>query len=222
MENMKEDFDPYLVAFDNITNDDSTSRKDMIQEEDHSAESNDNINKENEDVEMKEDNDMNKNQNNLNEIENKNDIILNNEINQNQNINKTNEQSYKNSESNKSINLVFPTKSVKKEIKISKEYDYGYSIIYINEEETGIMEDFLNDKSNESTTRDYFNFRLDESKWIKFLNHSIFVHYKKKYNEFLEMKKNIPQGMMGGMNPYMFNINLYQNMNLNNLKNNAN
>ena len=161
---MKEDFDPYLVAFDNITNDDSTSRKDMLQEEDHSAESNDNINKENEDVEMKDDNDMNKNQNNLNEIENKNDIILNNEINQNQNINKTNEQSYKNSESNKSINLVFPTKSVKKEIKISKEYDYGYSIIYINEEETGIMEDFLNDKSNESTTRDYFNFGLNESK----------------------------------------------------------
>ena len=232
MESMKEDYDTYLVAFDNITNESNSFRNNMVQEDEHTLESNENNNKENEDIEMKDENPLNENQQNLNESENKDENMLNNDINQNQNINKNNDQSYKNSESNNTINIVIPTKTIKKENKISKEYDYGYSILYINEEETGIMEDFLNDRSNESTTKDCFNFGLDESKWIKFLNHSILVHYKKKYNEFLEIKKlqnmyinngngnNEAHGIMGGMNTYM--INYYQNMNLNNLKTNAN
>ena len=244
---MKEEFDPYLFAFDNIKNNENTLfQNDSMSEDEIMADANQNNIKENEDEEIKDENKINGNQQILNENENKNENISPYGINQNEITNKLNDQNYKNNESNNTINFVIPTKTVKKENKISKEYDYGYKIIYINDDETGIMEDFVNDNSNESTTKDSFNFGLDENKWIKFLNHSILVHYKKKYNEYIEkqnqLKKfqnmymnngtninanNDPHGIMSGMKPYM--INYYQNMNMNmnnmnmnNMKNNMN
>ena len=99
------------------------------------------------------------------------------------------------------------------------------------------MDDFFKEKQNESTTADYFNFNLDEDKWIKILNHSILVHYEKHIKQIKEeiekRKKNQmynnnfnnanntgnPQ-MMTAVNPMM--IMNYQQMylhNLNNLKN---
>ena len=244
---MKEEFDPYLFAFDNIKNNENTLfQNDSMSEDEIMADANQNNIKENEDEEIKDENKINRNEQILNENENKNENISPYGINQNEITNKLNDQNYKNNESNNTINFVIPTKTVKKENKISKEYDYGYKIIYINDDETGIMEDFVNDNSNESTTKDSFNFGLDENKWIKFLNHSILVHYKKKYNEYIEkqnqLKKfqnmymnngtninanNDPHGIMNGMKPYM--INYYQNMNMNmnnmnmnNMKNNMN
>ena len=249
---MKEEFDPYLFAFDNIKNNENTLfQNDSMSEDEIMADANQNNIKDNEDEEMKDENKINGNEQILNENENKNENIspygISNKVdNQNEITNKLNDQNYKNNESNNTINFVIPTKTVKKENKISKEYDYGYKIIYINDDETGIMEDFVNDNSNESTTKDSFNFGLDENKWIKFLNHSILVHYKKKYNEYIEkqnqLKKfqnmymnngtninanNDPHGIMSGMKPYM--INYYQNMNMNmnnmnmnNMKNNMN
>ena len=249
---MKEEFDPYLFAFDNIKNNENTLfQNDSMSEDEIMADANQNNIKENEDEEIKDENKINGNEQILNENENKNENIspygISNKVdNQNEITNKLNDQNYKNNESNNTINFVIPNKTVKKENKISKEYDYGYKIIYINDDETGIMEDFVNDNSNESTTKDSFNFGLDENKWIKFLNHSILVHYKKKYNEYIEkqnqLKKfqnmymnngtninanNDPHGIMSGMKPYM--INYYQNMNMNmnnmnmnNMKNNMN
>ena len=244
---MKEEFDPYLFAFDNIKNNENTLfQNDSMSEDEIMADANQNNIKENEDEEIKDENKINGNEQILNENENKNENISPYGINLNEITNKLNDQNYKNNESNNTINFVIPTKTVKKENKISKEYDYGYKIIYISDDETGIMEDFVNDNSNESTTKDSFNFGLDENKWIKFLNHSILVHYKKKYNEYIEkqnqLKKfqnmymnngtninanNDPHGIMSGMKPYM--INYYQNMNMNmnnmnmnNMKNNMN
>ena len=99
------------------------------------------------------------------------------------------------------------------------------------------MDDFFKEKQNESTITDYFNFNLDENKWIKILNHSILVHYEKHIKQIKEeiekRKKNQiynnnfnnanntgnPQ-MMTAVNPMM--IMTYQQMylhNLNNLKN---
>ena len=49
----------------------------------------------------------------------------------------------------------------------------------MNEGETGLIQDFSKEKQNESTMADYFNFHLDEEKWIKILNHSILVHYER-------------------------------------------
>ena len=75
------------------------------------------------------------------------------------------------------------------ENKMIEEYDYGYSIILLNEGETGLIEDFFNEKQNESTTSDIFNFHLDEDKWIKILNHSILVHYERHIKEEMEKRK---------------------------------
>ena len=109
-------------------------------------------------------------------------------------------------------------------------YDYGYSILLINEGEKGLIEDFLNEKPNESTTSDFFNFHLDEEKWIKILNHSILVHYERHIRELKDeidkrkrMANLIPNGtatvapqIMTAMNPMMLH---YQQMYLQNWKN---
>ena len=117
-----------------------------------------------------------------------------------------------------------------------EEYDYGYSIIFLNGGETGLMEDFFNEKQNESTTSDFFNFNLDEDKWIKILNHSIYIHYErhiKDLKEENEKRKKIqsmymnngnnnpnPQ-MMGAMNP--MNPMMFMNMgNMGNISNGVN
>ena len=104
------------------------------------------------------------------------------------------------------------------ENKKNEEYDYGYTIILLNDGENGLMEDFFKEKQNESTTSDYFNYHLDEDKWIKIFNHSILLHYERHLNELKaenEKKKKMqnmfnntnntgnPQ-MMTQMNPMMF------------------
>lgn len=104
------------------------------------------------------------------------------------------------------------------ENKKNEEYDYGYSIILMNEGESGLMEDFFKEKQNESTTSDYFNYHLDEDKWIKIFNHSILLHYERHLNELKmenEKKKKMQNmymnnanggnsQMMAQMNPMMF------------------
>ena len=113
----------------------------------------------------------------------------------------------------------FPSISVyNDESKKNEEYDYGYTIILLNDGENGLMEDFFKEKQNESTTSDYFNYHLDEDKWIKIFNHSILLHYERHLNELKaenEKKKKMqnmfnntnntgnPQ-MMTQMNPMMF------------------
>jgi hypothetical protein len=109
----------------------------------------------------------------------------------------------------------------------------------LNEGETGLMDDFFKEKQNESTKADYFNFHLDEDKWIKILNHSILVHYERHIIEEIERRKksqmytnnfnnsnNPGNQQMMAMNPMMImnmgNTNYQQMMylqNLNNLKN---
>lgn len=114
-----------------------------------------------------------------------------------------------------------------------EEYDFGYSIILLNDGETGLIEDFLIEKQNDSTTEDYYNFGMDEEKWIKILNHSIFAHYQRHIKEESEKRKKIQamalnnnsstnQQMMAPMNQMMF-MNMpnglnFQQMYLQNLK----
>ena len=57
--------------------------------------------------------------------------------------------------------------------KIVEIYDYGYTINLLNDGESGLIEDFLNEKQNEATTSDYYNFNLNEEDWIKIVNHGI-------------------------------------------------
>ena len=118
--------------------------------------------------------------------------------------------------------------------KMVEEYDYGYSIILLNEGESGLIEDFLNEKQNESTTSDFYNFHLDEEKWIKILNHSILIHYERHIKDLkdeIEKRKKMQSTgntqLMMPMNQMMFmNMNMnngvnYQQMylqNMNNLK----
>ena len=70
--------------------------------------------------------------------------------------------------------------------KKNEEYEYGYSIIFLNDGEQGLMDDFLREKQNEPTTSDNFNYHLDEDKWIKILNHSILIHYERHIKEMKE------------------------------------
>ena len=107
----------------------------------------------------------------------------------------------------------------------------------LNEGESGLIEDFFNEKQNESTTADFFNFDLDEEKWIKIVNHSILIHYErhmKELKEDLEKKKRAQNLYMNNMNnaapnaqmvmnPMMF-MNMangvnYQSMYLQNMQN---
>ena len=116
--------------------------------------------------------------------------------------------------------------------KMVEEYDYGYSIILLNEGESGLIEDFLNEKQNESTTSDFYNFHLDEEKWIKILNHSIYIHYERHIKDEIEKRKkmqmyinngnnNLNPQMMAPMNPMMY-MNMANMGNMGNMGNMAN
>lgn len=144
--------------------------------------------------------------------------------------------SMNNIQKNQNINKNEPIKEYKSisvinnENKI-EEYDYGYSIILLNEGETGLIEDFFNEKQSESTTSDFFNFHLDEEKWIKILNHSIYIHYERHIKDEIEKRKKIqmyvnngnnntnPQ-MMAAMNP--ISPMMMMNMNMGNMGNGVN
>ena len=260
-----EDYDPYLEAFNTLSNGDNnnkTTNQFILN----------NQNQQNINVDVKENatiKDNNPSSNNvleLNENEEINNINnINDENNKNQsdkNISKFNESleqspnsmlgkktkpdtdidamqissinnnnlNINNSNTNKNEPIKeFSSISVfnNNENKMIEEYDYGYSIILLNEGESGLIEDFFNEKQNESTTSDIFNFGLDEDKWIKICNHSILVHYERHIKDEIEKRKKMqstgnPQMMMP-MNQMMFmNMNNgvnYQQMFLNNLKN---
>ena len=231
----EEEFDPYLVAFDNIkTEENILYKNNIIQEDENMVKEYGNNNLENEDIEMKNENNLNENI--LNESE-KNLINQNvqNIINNENNINNEVNENFKDinnriNDSKNKINIISLNKINNEEYKKRQEYEYGYNIMFLNEGESGIMEDFINDKNDESTLEDYFNFHFDEKKWIKFLNHSILVHYEKNMKEYLEKQKKIKQlqnmyannqamnpSYMIAMNPFL--LNQFKNMNMPNLKN---
>jgi len=230
----EEEYDPYLAAFDNIKIGEKLLYENNIFKEDEMMiNEEDNKNKDNEDIEMKNDNNLEEAKIDL--INENESNIPNNEINNlnNENFENANTLNNKNKENNL-IDITLPKKLHSSENEINREYEYGYTILYLKNEEDGTMEDFLNERSNESTTEDIFNYHMDEKKWIKFFNHSIFVHYKKNIREKMELQErqnrqlnmfrnnqnmnlnmNNPAGNM--MAPLM--VNYYQNPNLNNLKN---
>ena len=240
----EEEYDPYLVAFDNIkTEENILYKNNIIQEDENMIKEHDNNNLENENVEMKNENNLDGASSNLiNESENNllnknNENIMNNENNINNELNENSKDiNSKINESKNKINVILPSKMNNEENKKMQEYEYGYNIMFLNEGESGIMEDFINDKNDESTLEDYFNFNFDDKKWIKFLNHSILVHYEKNMKEYLEKQKKMKQfqsmysnnqavntpfvftmNPMNPMNPFF--INQFKNMNMPNIKN---
>jgi hypothetical protein len=67
---------------------------------------------------------------------------------------------------------------------ISNKYQYEYSVILNNPGEDGLMDTYLNEANVESEKprsdpSDWFNFGLDEEKWIKLLNKNILMHYER-------------------------------------------
>ena len=231
---MEEEYDPYLVAFDNIQDDaNNIFQNNFIKEDEIMLNEYENHNQMNEDEEMKDANDLGKNEQNLindsdKNLINKNPDIINKDINMtvidNTNaINKINESS-------NTINMIIPKRINNYGNEIRQKYEYDYSIICLNEGESGLMEDYINEGNVQSTTRDCFNFQMDEKKWIKFLNHSIFVHYDKNLKEYTEKLQKMRQYMInnnGNINmagnlsvfPFMVNYGQNMNMNINNLKN---
>ena len=128
---------------------------------------------------------------------NNNNIIIETELNQNILLNK------KIKSSNEFI--LNENKKEKKEIKKDvKEYEFGYSIILLEEKEKGLMENFL----EEPDISDYYNYHLNEEKFQKILHHSKLVHYEKYLKEEMEKRKKIK-------NMFMLNMNI--NMNMNNI-----
>ena len=233
---MEEEYDPYLAAFDNIKIGEKLLYENNILKEDEiMINEEENRNKDNEEIDIKNDNNLEEAKIDLLN-ENENNLIQNNEINNinNENIENVNVFNNKNKESNNLIDITLPKKFHSSENQINQEYEYGYTILYLKDEEDGCMEDFLNERSNESTTEDIFNYHMDEKKWIKFLNHSIFVHYKKNLREEIELKEKQRRQYNMFINNQNMNINMtnptgnlmaplmvnyYQNTNLNNLKN---
>ena len=112
----EEEYDPYLVAFDNIkTEDNLLYQNNMVQEDENVI--NENENKLNEDIEMKDENNSEGNQQNLinesdNNITNLNQNIHNNEIISN------------NNEDNLMVGIDFPYK--KKELDLYIDYEVKY------------------------------------------------------------------------------------------------
>ena len=92
------------------------------------------------------------------------------------------------------------------EDKNTQKYDYGYSIILLEDNEEGLMEDFL-ESPIEHDISDFYNYNLDEEKWQKILHHSILVHYEKHLKEEMEKRKKM-------QNMFMFNMNINMNNNI--------
>jgi len=130
---------------------------------------------------------------------NNNNEIIERELNQNILLNKK-------IKSNNTFNLNDNgNKKEKKEIKKDvKEYEFGYSIILLEEKDEGLMENFLEDPD----ISDYYNYNLNEEKFQKILHHSKLVHYERYLKEEMEKRKKIK-------NMFMLNMNI--NMNMNNI-----
>ena len=259
---MSEDYDPFLDAFNSISKDDNkknTNNQNQstldnnqnIGQKNSNPSSNIELNEQDEENKM--DGDQNENNKNQNEFKNeKNNTKKDDNLEQtflgqktkpeeeldsiqfssiNKNISSNNNNNNSKSEVIKEYTSISAFNN--NDNKPLEEYDYGYTIILLKEGETGLMEDFLNEKPNESTTSDFFNFHLDEEKWIKILNHSILVHYErhiKELKEEFEKRKKL-NNLMGNVNgsantqmiPQINPMNSmmmgYQQMYLQNLKN---
>jgi hypothetical protein len=77
---------------------------------------------------------------------------------------------------------------------VNNKYQYDYIILLNNVGEDGLMDTYLNEANVESEKpradpSDWFNFGLDEEKWIKLLNKNILMHYER---HLLSQDKNAP------------------------------
>ena len=92
------------------------------------------------------------------------------------------------------------------EDKNTQKYDYGYSIILLEDNEEGLMEDFL-ESPIEHDISDFYNYNLDEEKWQKILHRSVLFHYENHLKEEMEKRKKM-------QNMFMFNMNINMNNNI--------
>ena len=164
----------------------------------------------------------NKTQKNM-EIDKNKEININSEkiniLNDNSIISKkiTNENSLLNKKRNNDIDSTIndfnenKTTKIENNNKVKKEYDYGYTIILLEENEQGYMEDYLKEMPNESDISDYYNYNLDEEKFQEILKKSILIHYERHLKEEMEKRKKM-------QNMFMLNMNI--NMNNNIIQNN--
>ena len=88
-----------------------------------------------------------------------------------------------------------------------KEYDFGYSIIFLEDGEEGYIDDFLKEKPIESDLSDYYNFNLTEEEFQEILKKSVLSHYERHLKEEMEKRKKM-------QNMFMFNMNINMNNNI--------
>ena len=151
----------------------------------------------------------NRNNNNESNVENNNkEIVINNEDNSktnpykeivllNKNTKLDNYQIYEKTDNNK-IN------KSENEIPKKEEYEYGYSVKLLEEQEKGLMEDFLKDES----ISDFYNYNYNEETFQKIVKQSILIRYERHLKEEMEKRKKM-------QNMFMLNMNINMNMNNN-------
>ena len=106
-----------------------------------------------------------------------------------------------------------PDKNKKKKLEEEKSpiktevYEYGYTIQFLENDEMGLMDDFLPKNSDGS---DFYNYGLNKEKFEKMVHDSLLYHYEKHLKEEKEKRDK--------MNMFMFNMNI--NMNMNSMSNN--
>ena len=88
-----------------------------------------------------------------------------------------------------------------------QEYEYGYIIQFLENEESGLIEDFLPKNTDSS---DFYNYGLTEEDFKKRIYNSLLYHYENHLKEEKEKRDNL--------NTFMLNMNI--NMNMNNMGNN--
>ena len=88
-----------------------------------------------------------------------------------------------------------------------QEYEYGYIINFLEDSESGLMEDFLPSNIDSS---DFYNYGLNKEEFDKLIQDSLIYHYENHLKEEKEKRDK--------MNMFMFNMNI--NMNMNNMDNN--
>ena len=98
-------------------------------------------------------------------------------------------------------------KKIESTIKKLQEYEYGYIINFLEDGESGLMEDFL---PNNIDSSDFFNYGLNKEEFDKLIQESLIYHYENHLKEEKEKRDK--------MNMFMFNMNI--NMNMNNMGNN--
>ena len=87
------------------------------------------------------------------------------------------------------------------------EYDFGYSLIFLEDNEEGLMEDFLKEKPIISDISDFYNYGLDKEKFDKMVQDSLLIHYERHLKEEMEKRKQMQK-------MFMFNMNINMNNNI--------